>query len=593
MWNDDEIKALWNDFLRGDGLDSIDYGPLIRETVDHYPMKQSVSICFSEIEDWNREFSVEIIDDPDKYVKLGEEAMREFMFERKVPISIYLSHLPINRHVGIRHIRGKLIDQLISVEGLVRRTTDVRQLCKISVFRCKRCNESIRILQVRKTFTEPLFCPKDQGGCGRAASSTLFDFVPKESVFDDTQLIEVQEFPEVLPGGSQPESLTVYLDKDLVGQVLPGDRITFNGVLRSQQLRENNGKANMFDKYLECIGFQRTHENYEEIIILPEDVKKIKVISQGENLLGKLVGSIAPSIKGHDKIKLAIALQMFGGIAKTIPDGRLRGDIHILLVGDPGTAKSQLLSYVSKMSPRGILASGKTATAAGLTAAAVPDEHRRNKWTLEAGALVLGDTGTVCVDEMDKMNSQDRSSMHEAMEQQCVHITKAGIQATLPTRCSILGAANPKMGRFTSRETMFDEINMLPTLLDRFDMIFTIQDKPDRKKDLALAEHILSAHRYGEIIHHREKSPIKMFSKDDAKAALQKIEPIYSQDLLKKYITHAKKSIFPVMSKEVENRLKEYYADVRGISREEVVSCTPRLLGSLIRFSEACARAHL
>ena len=240
------------------------------------------------------------------------------------------------------------------------------------------------------------------------------------------------------------------------------------------------------------------------------------------------------------------------------------------------------------------MTSGKSATAAGLTAAAVPDEHEKGRWNLEAGALVLADKGIVCIDEIDKMSKQDRSSMHEAMEQQRVSITKAGIQATLQSRCSVLGAANPKMGRYTANyESLTDEINMLPTLLDRFDIIFTIRDKPDREKDRGLAEHVLRTHRYGEILRYREAVPYGKFGKEEAERAGDNIEPIYPRDLLRKYIAYAKKNVFPVMTKEAMAKIMDYYVDIRSTSREGVVACTARQLEAIIRFSEACAKAHL
>ncbi len=595
-WNEEELKELWRKLFRGEVEGQKKYGPLIREAADNYPQTVSVEVQFSDIVDFNRAFAEMILETPKRIMGLGETAMKDFMHaDRKVGLRMHFVDVPAAMaKLEIRNIRAAHLDRLISVEGLVRRVTEVRPMLKVAVFQCQRCNEYIRVEEFRKDFEEPLHCPKDQGGCGRAASATRFVLQMRESEFIDTQSVEVQEFPEGLPGGAQPQRLTIYMDSDLTGKVTPGDRITFNGILKAHQLKDRNAKSTVFEKYIECVGIRRSKEDFEEIDISPEDEETIIDISRGDNLIYKIAGSIAPSIKGLEKEKLALALQLFGGVRKEIPDGYLRGDIHILMVGDPGTAKSQLLNYISMMSPRGVMTSGKSATAAGLTAAAVPDEHEKGRWNLEAGALVLADKGIVCIDEIDKMSKQDRSSMHEAMEQQRVSITKAGIQATLQSRCSVLGAANPKMGRFTANyESLTDEINMLPTLLDRFDIIFTIRDKPDREKDRGLAEHVLRTHRYGEILRYREAVPYGKFGKEEAERAGDNIEPIYPRDLLRKYIAYAKKNVFPVMTKEAMAKIMDYYVDIRSTSREGVVACTARQLEAIIRFSEACAKAHL
>lgn len=595
-WNEEELRELWRKFFSGEVEGQKKYGPLIREAADDHPQTVSVNVHFSDIVDFNRPFADLILERPHWLLELGKKTMKDFMHaDRKVPLTMHIVDIPpAMAMVDIRNIRASHLERLISIEGLVRRVTEVRPMLEVAVFQCQRCKEYIRIEEMRKEFEEPLHCPKDQGGCGRAASATRFTLVKRESVFIDTQSVEVQEFPEGMPGGAQPQRMAVYMDSDLTGKVTPGDRITFNGILKAHQLKDRNAKSTVFEKYIECVGIHRSKEDFEEIDISPEEEEAIMNMARGENLVYKIAASIAPSIKGLEKEKLALALQLFGGVRKEIPDGFLRGDIHILMVGDPGTAKSQLLNYICKMSPRGVMTSGKSATAAGLTAAAVPDEHEKGRWNLEAGALVLADKGIVCIDEIDKMSKNDRSSMHEAMEQQRVSIAKAGIQATLQSRCAVLGAANPKMGRFTANyESLTDEINMLPTLLDRFDMIFTIRDRPDAEKDRQLAEHVLKTHRYGEILKYREAVPYGKYSKEHAERAGESIDPIYPRDFLRKFIAYAKKNVFPVMTDESMKKITDYYVRIRGTSREGVVACTARQLEALVRFSEACAKAHL
>ena len=596
-WNDEEIKELWRKFFGGEVESQLKYGPMIREAADNYPEIASIDVHFTDIVEYMREFAEFIIKYPRQAIKLGEEAMRDFMHvDRKVPLIMHIIEIPESMtKVEIRNIRANLLDCLVSVEALVRRVTEVRPRITNAIFKCKRCEANISVLQSRREFEEPLFCPKDQGGCGRAASATRFILIKRESSFIDTQSIDIQEYPEGLRGGAQPQRLTIYVEGDLTDKVFPGDRVVFNGILQSRQLKDRGAtKSTVFEKFLECRGISRSQEDYEEIKITPDEEKRILEVSRSDNVLFNISSSIATSIQGMKEEKLALALQLFGGVRKEIHDGYLRGDIHLLLVGDPGTAKSQLLNYIQKMSPRGVMTTGKSATAAGLTAAAVPDEHEKGRWNLEAGALVLADMGVVCIDEIDKMSNHDRSSMHEAMEQQRVTVTKAGIQATLQSRCAVLGAANPKHGRFTSySESLVDEINMPPTLLDRFDMIFTIQDIPNRERDEKLAEHVLKTHRYGEMKKYREVAPYGRYGKKDLELSSENIEPIYHGEFLKKYIAYAKKRVFPVLTDEAMKKIKDYYVEVRSRSRDEVVTCTARQLEALVRFSEACAKAHL
>lgn len=301
-----------------------------------------------------------------------------------------------------------------------------------------------------------------------------------------------------------------------------------------------------------------------------EDEEKIIELSKDPNIYDKIIKSTAPSIRGYRDVKEAIALQLFGGSAKQLEDEtKLRGDIHILIVGDQGIGKSQILKYVSRLAPRSIYTSGKGTTGAGLTAAAVRDEL--GGWSLEAGALVLGDQGNVCVDELDKMRSEDRSALHEALEQQTVSIAKAGIMATLNSRCSVLAAANPKFGRFDSYKILAEQIDLPAPIISRFDLIFVIEDTPSREGDSELAEHILKIHKENTINY--------------------EIEP----ELLRKYIAYARKSVNPSLTDEANEVLKEFYVNTRNSNPEEqgAVPITARQLEAIIRLAEASAKIKL
>ncbi|MBU4190515.1 MAG: minichromosome maintenance protein MCM [Candidatus Thermoplasmatota archaeon] len=478
----------------------------------------------------------------------------------------------------------------------------MRPKLKEAAYQCARCGAVIKLKQDEMTAKEPLECYKDQGGCGKSIASTRFKLLttPSESkecsVFTDTQKLEIQESPEGLRGGAQPQRLVAYAEDDITGSISPGDRVVLNGVLRSRQRKEKGVKSTVFDIFLDVNSIEIEEHEFEEISITPEEEEDIIKLSQDKGVYQKIVSSIAPTIHGMIVEKEALALQLFGGVQKTMPDStKVRGDIHVLLVGDPGTAKSQLLRYITQISPRGIYASGKSASAAGLTAAAVRDEFGEGRWTLEAGALVLADKGIAAIDEMDKMSTQDRSAMHEAMEQQCISVAKAGITATLHSRCALLGAANPKFGRFDTYTPIPEQIDMPPALLSRFDLIFSIEDKPETKKDTEMAEHILRLHYAGEIGMHRQRKENEKYSAEDEEIAMKCVEPEIQPKILRKYIAYSKRTVFPVITKEAETALKDYYLNLRkqGEAENAPVPITPRQLEAFVRLSEASAKMRL
>jgi replicative DNA helicase Mcm len=406
----------------------------------------------------------------------------------------------------------------------------------------------------------------------------------------------VQESPDDLRGGEQPQTLDVDVDDDLAGVVTPGDRIVISGILRSFQRNTQQGKSTFFDLVLDGVSIEIEDKEFEDIEITKEEIDEILALGKDTEIFGKVIHSIAPTIYGYEEVKEAMALQLFSGMPKSLPDGaRIRGDIHILLVGDPGVAKSQLLRYGVRLAPRGIYTSGKSSTSAGLTATAVKDEFGEGRWTLEAGALVLADMGLACVDELDKMEADDRSSMHEAMEQQTISIAKAGIMATLKSRCALLGAANPKFGRFDRYEPIAKQINMPPALLSRFDLIFILTDEPSVSRDTAIAEHILKAHYAGELSVRRANVIGSGIEMDEITKAMEVIQPVIKADMLRKYIAYTKRNIFPIIQDDARKRLIDFYLSLRkqGEDPNSPVPVTARQLEALIRLAEASARVRL
>jgi replicative DNA helicase Mcm len=464
----------------------------------------------------------------------------------------------------------------------------VRPQIRDAVFSCLACRSEIHELQEdgSPVLREPLECPS----CGKPAGRTRFRLMPERSTYIDSQRIEVQENPESLKGGAHPQGLAVLLTEDLTGKVLPGNRIIVNGTLKSLQRasasRTGVIRSTTFDLLMIGNSIEYQEKEYEEIEIPEEDEQLILKFRGDPAVVDRIVLSLAPTIKGMEDEKEAIALQLFGGVAKHHADGvRVRGDIHILLVGDPGTAKSQLLRYVAEVAPRGIYTSGKGATAAGLTAAAVKDDFAGGRWVLEAGMLVLADGGIAVIDELDKMTPEDRSAMHEALEQQTVSVAKAGITATLNARCPVLAAANPKWGRFNREKFIAEQIDLPPTLLSRFDVIYSIQDQPEPGRDRLLANRILQSHREGE-------EQDSAYGKSEV--ATSTGAP-FSPDLLRKYIAYAKRNYRPVLSNDALQVLEDFYVSVRskGTEPNSPVPITARQLEALVRLSEAAARARL
>ncbi len=580
-----DVVGEWTNFLKKQ------YRRELAELSREYPYSRSLIIDYRRI--LNNRLAFELLRSPGKVIgDITDAIIQNRLIKLKDGqdpeyINIRFTNLP--KRTDVRDIRAEQINTFISIEGILRKTTEVRPRIVSAVFRCRTCGKlTDPVLQGYGRFDEPDFCPN----CER---KTRLDLIMNRCRFVDTQKLRIQESPEGLRGGEQPQTLDVDATDDLTGNVAPGDRVVVNGILRSTQRISYGQKSTLFDIYLECNSIEIAEKEFEEVMITDEDEAEIRALARDPMVYKKITRSIAPTIYGTDDVKEAIALQLFGGIAKEMPDGsRLRGDIHVLLVGDPGIAKSQILRYVVKLSPRGIYTSGKSSTSAGLTATAVKDEFGDGRWTLEAGALVLADMGIAAVDEMDKMAKEDRSALHEAMEQQSVSLAKAGITATLKSRCALLGAANPKLGRFDQFVPIAEQINMPPSLLSRFDLIFVMTDQPEAERDRAIADHIIKTHAVGELIRQHNYSPLPGIDEEYIERALAPVTPDIDPSLLRKYIAHAKRTCFPILSDGAREALIAYYMRLRNLaSGNKPVPVTARQLEGLVRLAEASARMRL
>ena len=577
-----DLRSFWERIIEQHHLQTT-------EIMDRYPLKRCLVVPFEELDRLDPDFAEHTLNHPDESMFEGAEALKKLT--DKDDVGIRITELPGDVLIEISKLRSEHLGKLVSVNGLVRKTTPVKPNIRVAKFKCARCPATIYEPQETLTLTEPLECYQEQEGCGRTASSTKFKLLSEECYTTDIQKVEVQENPEGLRGGTQPGRITAYLSQEITGKIQPGMRVTLNGILR-MKLDEGRSKSTISEVELEVVSFKLDEGDIDDSKLTEEDMEKILEMSKDPLLLQNLIRSIAPGIKGYEVEKESLLYQQVGGVSKELDDGqRMRGDIHILLVGDPGVAKTQLIRYMADLAPRGIYASGKSSSAAGLTAAAVKDEFGEGRWVLEAGALVLADKGLAGVDELDKMSDNDRSALHEAMESQQVTVAKAGITATLQCRFSLLGGANPKFGRFDEMEPVSSQIDMPPTLLSRFDLIFAIRDKPNKDRDKDIAEHICRAQmRAGALKHIHDQDPVA----DEILTETADIKPVYDREAIRKYTIHARAQA-PIMTRKASEAIVEHYTRIRSLSAagSPTVPITPRQMEAFIRLSEASAKLRL
>src|SRR6476469_9733702 len=508
----------------------------------------------------------------DAFNKAVYSILREIHYdyaqEIKDKIKVRIGNYSVQK--GLREINADVINKLISVPGMVVRTSEIKPLAKKIAFTCLNCNTLTEAQLKGLTLKKPTRCIQ--------CSEKELEMDPENSVFTDFQLVRLQELPEDLPAGQLPHYVEVTVMDDLVDRCRPGDRVLLTGIVRIEHEQiAPQAKTNLFRlrmegnniEYLGGLAGTKDTRTLERMAISGEDEKQIFAIAGKPDAYDKLIASFAPHIYRHEIIKEAILLLIVGSVTKKLDDGPTRrGDINIFLVGDPGTAKSEMLKYAAKIAPRGLYTSGRGTTAAGLTAAVIRDKS--GIMMLEAGAVVLGDQGLVCIDEFDKIKPEDRSSLHEVMEQQTCSVAKGGIIATLNARTSILSAANPMYGKYDVFKNITENVNLPIPLLTRFDLIYVIRDMPEREKDSRIAGHILEIHR-------------------DVEHAAQ---PAIEMDLFRKYLAYAKQ-IEPKLTIEVINALRDYYMKMRNVDSEGMITVTPRQLEGLIRLATARARLLL
>ena len=521
-------------------------------------------------------------ENPDQILDAFSRAIKEILKERfpdyaekiKHDIRARIANFPVQR--SLRQINSEIITKMTSVSGMVVRSSEVKPLAKEVTYKCLDKHISKFTLLDGMSLNASVKCQTPN------CKHTSLAIIPEASRFIDFQILRLQELPEDLPPGQLPHYVNVSIKQDLVDYARPGDRIVLTGIVRIEQERISGVsksesalyRLRMDGNNVEFIGGKgiKSSRRTEREEISPDEEKLVKSLAKNPDIYDRLIASFAPHIKGHALFKEAILLLIVGSTQRVLTDGtKIRGDINVFLVGDPGTAKSEMLKFCARIAPRGLYTSGRGSTAAGLTAAVVKDAS--GIFMLEAGAVVLGDQGLVCIDEFDKMRPEDRSALHEVMEQQSASIAKGGIVATLNARTSILAAANPMFGKYDIFKNIYENVNLPIPLLTRFDLVFIVRDIPSQEKDRNIAQHIISQHG---------------FSGTDTTSLID-------IDILTKYLSYAKRGE-PALTKEAENLIMEFYLKMRNISgedKENMITITPRQLEGLIRLATARARLLL
>lgn len=536
----------------------------------------SLVVDYIDFDSYNPGLAKQLTHKPDEMLEAFNEAalgiLREIHpdYEHEIhdKIKVRIGNYTVQK--GLRDINADLIDKLVSVSGMVVRSSEVKPLAKKVAYKCTNCNAVSETTLKGLVLKKPTKCV----ACGEKE----LEMDPENSIFIDFQMVRLQELPEDLPAGQLPHYIEVTVMGDLVDECRPGDRIMLTGIIRIEQeqlapqARTSLFRLRMEGNNIEYLGGRagsKDTRTVERIAISTEDERQIRTIAAKPDAYEKLVASFAPHIYGQEAIKEAILLLIIGSVTKKLEDGSTRrGDINVLLVGDPGTAKSEMLKFAAKIAPRGLYTSGRGSTAAGLTAAVIRDKS--GIMMLEAGAVVLGDQGLVCIDEFDKIKPEDRSALHEVMEQQTCSVAKGGIVATLNARTSILSAANPMYGKYDPYKNITENVNLPVPLLTRFDLIFIVRDIPEKDRDNLIASHILEIHKDAE---HAAKPAIEI-------------------DLFSKYLTYAKR-LEPILTTEAIDIIRSYYMDMRKAESEGMITVTPRQLEGLVRLATARARLLL
>jgi len=601
------VQSKFRQFLREFREDGVVETFLYRERViNNYETRNYfVEIDYDDLNTFDPELAEKFREHPSIYLPLFENAAQEVVAMTKFPKpskdemhSIQVQIVNVARQpIPIRQLHAEHISKLVRVPGIV--TSSTKPQCKATriMLRCTNCKATITRQSARGFGSVQI--PRSCENSGdekndKPCPVDPFEVVADKCSFVDIQKLKLQEQPEDIPTGEMPRHIWLFAERNLVNLVKPGARVNIIGVYKifdaTLNTKRNDRYASSVRKpYIEVIGIEEVNVSQKHGKFTAEEEEAIRDLSRLPNIHKLIESSISPAIWGNEDIKLAIACLLFGGSRKSLPGNmKLRGDINVLLLGDPSVAKSQFLKFVEQVAPIAVYTSGKGSSAAGLTASVIK-EAGTGEFHLAAGAMVLADGGVVCIDEFDKMRESDRVAIHEAMEQQTISIAKAGITTILNSRSSVLAAANPIFGRYDELRTTSENIDFETTILSRFDLIFIIKDLKDINRDTRLAHHIMG-------LHINVNGP-RRGGDDEAEQDANTIAP----DLMGKYIAYARHKVHPRLTRKAADMLKNHYVTFRRDAKvmadetgqTSAIPLTVRQLESLIRIAESLAKMQL
>ncbi|XP_055607559.1 DNA replication licensing factor Mcm2 [Uranotaenia lowii] len=579
-----EIANRFNSFLRTfvDSKGQYVYRDRIRRMCEQN--KSSFVVAYPDLANNQHVLAYFLPETPFQMLEIMDKVAKEMVlsiyptYERVTnEVHVRISDLPLVEE--LRTFRKLHLNQLVRTLGVVTATTGVLPQLSVIKYDCVKCGYILGpFVQSQNTEVKPGSCPECQ-------SAGPFSINMEQTLYRNYQKVTLQESPGRIPAGRIPRSKDCILLSDLCDQCKPGDEIEVTGIYTNNYDSSLNTEQGFPVFATVLIANHIVVKDSKQVVasLTDEDIATIQKLSKDPRVSDRIIQSMAPSIYGHEYIKRSLALTLFGGEAKNHGEKhKLRGDINILLCGDPGTAKSQFLKYSEKIAPRAVFTTGQGASAVGLTAYVRRNPATR-EWTLEAGALVLADQGVCLIDEFDKMNDQDRTSIHEAMEQQSISISKAGIITSLQARCAVIAAANPIGGRYDPSMTFSENVNLSEPILSRFDILCVVKDEFDPMQDQQLARFVVGSH----IKNHPTMEEV-----------IPESQPIDSmqipQDLLKKYIVYAKENVHPKLTNMDQDKIAKMYSQLRQESLSTgSLPITVRHIESVIRMSEAHARMHL
>ncbi|BAM79525.1 DNA replication licensing factor MCM5 [Cyanidioschyzon merolae strain 10D] len=599
--------------------------------------KHWIQIKIEDVYAFDEELAGYIRQAPNEWIERLEQAVDRVVRRLRLPLDHEIGGVSVQvllqsqeNAFPLRELQSDQLGRLVRVQGIVISASKVRAKAQVVWLRCQHCDyrKMIRASVGFGGFQVPRQCDRvTEMRCPLDS----YEVMPHESVFVDHQTVKLQELPESVPTGEVPRSLLLVLERNLIDRVAPGERVSAVGVYSTYaSTRDRSSRsvaANIATRasgpdlvaavrtpYIRVLGIDATQERRDRHPgFTPEEEEAMRSLSRLPNVYEVLAASIAPEIWGLSDPKRAVLCQLFGGSRKTLPDGmRIRGDINVLLLGDPSTAKSQLLKFAEKVAPVSVYTSGKGSSAAGLTASVIRDATH-GEFHLEGGAMVLADGGIVCIDEFDKMRLADRVAIHEAMEQQTISIAKAGITTVLNSRTAVLAAANPLFGSFDDTRTVADQMEFASTILSRFDLIFLVRDVRNDERDRTIARHVLALHQRGHSL--RPQGSGLDSAGDISDSGMLSLSPngaseftssqmlnavgLVPIDKLRRYVAYARRRCRPRLSAEAADLLRTAYVAVRQELRDRTadgptpVPIAVRQLESLIRLTEALAKMRL